>query len=160
MKITLLLPPYFKKIGFTILLISMGFLFCFTYFEMGDVLSLEVLVPVLYGKNFMEPSVFCSLTEENIAFTLILLCTIISSYFILFAREEKEDEFTNEIRLYSILWAILINHLVLFVIVLTIYGLPFISVSPYSLITLPLIYTIIFHYKLYKNSFFSKSNEQ
>lgn len=160
MKTTLLLPPYFKKIGLSILLISIVFLFFYFFLEKVNALNLRLKVPVFYGKNFMDPYVFCSFSEENITFTLVLLCTIISSYFIIFSSEEKEDEFTNEIRLSSILWAIFINHLVLFVIVMTIYGLPFISVSPYSLITLPLIYTIVFHYKLYKNSFFSKSNEQ
>jgi fatty acid desaturase len=69
-----------------------------------------------------------------------------------FSKEKEEDEFIRELRLSSLLWAVLISYALLLLAFLTIYGFAFFSVMVYNMFTVLVIFIIRFHYLLYKNA--------
>lgn len=161
MKTKLLFPPLFKHLGIALLVLTITVATLSTVLKF-DIIEIYLKVPVLYSDMPMssEDSVIFGIQENNISFTLLLLLSILASIFIIFSREREEDEFTSQIRLSALLWTILVNYIIYLFIIISVYGYPFLAVSQFSLFTLPIIYSLRFHYLLYKNSFYSKKYEE
>jgi hypothetical protein len=69
-----------------------------------------------------------------------------------FSKEKTEDEFIVNIRLTSLLWALLVNNILLLIAFVFIYGTTFFSVMVYNMFTVLIIFILRFNYLLYKNS--------
>jgi hypothetical protein len=74
-----------------------------------------------------------------------------------YSKEQKEDEFINSIRLNAMQTAIYVNYAILLMANFSFYLLEFLSVETYNLSTIPLIFIIVFQYRLY---LLSKDNEE
>ena len=67
-----------------------------------------------------------------------------------YSKEKQEDEYIGTIRLYAMQWAIYANYAILLIANLFVYGAGFLYVMMFNLATIPIIFLIVFHYRLYK----------
>jgi hypothetical protein len=67
-----------------------------------------------------------------------------------FSKEKQEDEYLSAIRLHAMQWAIYINYIILLISSVFFYGVDFLFIMMLNLITIPTIFLIVFHYRLYK----------
>jgi hypothetical protein len=141
-----LLPYKLKYISYISLLI--GFVLYFVRFTLGIKLSLfDCNVFAIYS-DFFEKKSFTfiqnNLSEEIIAFLFILGINLLA-----ITQEKTEYVSYYKIRVDSLILAFIINSIFLIISLFTIFGLAFIWVMSISLISLPLIYVIIFKIKIY-----------
>lgn len=138
-----LLPNKYKSFGwilFTIGIIS-GLFSYFIPMEKEPIQTkvLSILNNFAAGPNEME---YFKIIEAGIGFELILLSIIIGGLLVGFTREKIEDEFTYKLRNDSLVWAIILNYLVLIVLVLFVHNFTFIYVMTLNMLT-PLIFFIL-----------------
>ena len=140
MRLKLLLPTKFKWIGLALFVpfLILGILNAYTGFQI-EVLSMSQK----HNSGFTS--------DQNLTDELALSGLIISLLMIAFAKEKEEDEFIYHSRLESWEWAVLINFLLLIIACWTFYGLPFLDVMMYNMLTPLLIFIIRFHWVLLRN---------
>jgi len=66
--------------------------------------------------------------------------------------EKVEDEFIANLRLNSLLWAVLVNYVLLLFMFLFIYGLAFLNIMVYNMFTILFLFIGKFNIALYRNS--------
>jgi hypothetical protein len=95
--------------------------------------------------SFLDISSLDNITDE-IALTGIIVGLLL----IAFSREKQEDEYINSIRLQSLQWAVLINYVLLIAATWIVYGLAYIDVMVYNMLTVLIIFIVRFHLALRK----------
>jgi hypothetical protein len=151
MALNLLLPNKYKKAGWIILIpsfIAGVFKIC-TDFEPG---WLNAKVFSLFPGDFNNSQKYFSVVSVNMTNTLIGAFFITGALLVGFTKEKNEDEYIAEIRLSSLLWAVLVNYFLLLVSFIFIYGTAFLNVMMYNMFTVLMIFIIRFNYILYKNA--------
>jgi hypothetical protein len=151
MKSGLLLPHRYKLLGWYILIPStvLGLILVFTGFES---LAIETKVFALaYGQIF-EDNKYFTVIQHNITPTITGILFITGALLVSFSKEKVEDEFMLRLRQTSLLWAVLVNYILLLFCFLFIYGMDFLHVMIYNMFTIPVIFITRFHYILYKSS--------
>lgn len=93
---------------------------------------------------FVQDRVLNNLTDE-LAFTLVL----ISSFFIAFSREKKEDEMVSQIRLESLQWSVYVNYFLLLLATWLVYDDAFFTVMIYNMFTILFFFILRFNMVLY-----------
>ncbi len=151
MKHKLLLPNKFKIIGWCILIpsIILGIILSFTGFE-ANWTSAKVFA--IFNDEIFGKSQFFSFIKTDITNTAVGILFIIGAIFVGFSKEKKEDEFITKLRLSSLLWAVWVSYLLLFLAFLFVYGTAFLNVMIYNMFTILIIFIVRFNYILYKNS--------
>ncbi|MEO6583075.1 MAG: hypothetical protein ABIO05_02055 [Ferruginibacter sp.] len=151
MSIKLLLPNKFKLIGWCLLIPAtiLGIYLHVTGFENFPI---NTKTFAIYNQEFLGKSQAFSLIKTNITITIVGLAFIIGAMFVGFAKEKREDEFIAKVRLSSLLWAVWVNYILLFLSFLLVYGLAFLDVMMYNMFTVLIIFIVRFNYILYKNS--------
>lgn len=143
MKNCYLLPTYFKKIGWMIfplfLLLSVYVLFVSHRWE------LDVKVFALFSDHH-----FASMSLQDILDEIAFLGITVSLLFISFSREKEEDEYISRIRGEALVWAIVVNYIILIVATWLVYGLPYLQVMMYNMFTVLILFVIKFNLALYK----------
>ncbi len=139
----LLLPHYCKKIGWIIFspsiilgLYSIIFDYQSPYFKTK---MPGILTDSLFGND-----------ELNLWNTLIGVLFIIGGLLVIFSREQEEDEFIANLRLKAMLWAVLINYLLLLIAFVLVYNLSFLTVMTFNMFTVMILFIAKFNYSLYK----------
>lgn len=147
----LLLPNKFKSLGWFILIPAtiFGLFIIFTSFE-ADWLNTKVFA-ILTDQVLGKAESF-SIVETNITNTLAGILFIIGAILVGFSKEKTEDEFIANIRLSSLLWAVYVNYILLFLAFIFIYGTAFFTVMVFNMFTVLIIFIVRFNYSLYKNS--------
>lgn len=150
MKVTMLLPNKFKKLGWLILIPATiaGLILSVNDYEIS---WLNVKVFAMLNSSFSESSSF-SFIDDNITNELVGLLFIVGAVLVAFTKEKKEDEFIASLRLSSLLWAVFVNYALLFMAFLFVYGVSFYSVMVYNMFTVLIIFIVRYNYVLYKNS--------
>jgi len=108
------------------------------YRALGIILSV-VLFAVVVISNSMGADV------NNLACLLPLVMLLW-----VYSKEKQEDEYINSIRLNAMQIAVYINYVILLAGNFLVYGLGFLYVLVYNLATIPTIFLIVFHYRLYR----------
>ncbi len=148
---SLLLPNKVKKIGWIILvpasivgaaLIVSGF----------DTLQLNAKVFALYHSEIFGKSHFLTFIDTNIVNTLVGVLFLIGALLVAFSKEKYEDEFISNLRQSSLLWAVLVNYVLLLVAFVFIYGTAFLNVMVYNMFTVLIFFIARFNYVLYRNA--------
>lgn len=128
MKTHYLLPNKYKKIGWVL-------------FILGILLGL-----VLQIFDFEEDALFDFNFIDNLGFEFLdeIICILIifGGLLVGFTKEKIEDEFIYKLRNDSLVWAIILNYVVLLLTVIFIYEDNFFTVLVYNMFT-PLIFFII-----------------
>ena len=148
---SLLLPHKYKKAGWFIMipaavlgiaLIMMGF----------ERIQLEATVFAIVSDEVFEERTVLSFIKANTAPTLAGVLFILGALMVSFSKEEHEDEYISSMRLSSLLWAVLVNYILLLLCFLFIYGTPFLSVMLYNMFTVLILFIIRFNFVLYRNA--------
>jgi hypothetical protein len=147
----LLLPNTFKKAGWFILVPStiLGIILAYHDFS-----AQWLWARVFYIANEATEgnSMYFSVQNTNITNTVVGALFIIGGMLVSFSKEKNEDEFIAEIRLSSLLWAVCVSYILLFIAFLLVYGTPFLEVMVYNMFTVLIIFIVRFNYILYKNA--------
>ena len=81
---------------------------------------------------------------------LIVLGLTVSLIFIAFSRERDEDECIAEIRMHSLVWAIIVNYALLIVATFLIYDIAYLYFIDINIFTVLFLFIIIYNIALYK----------
>jgi len=147
----LLLPHKFKRIGWLILLPSTigGLILLLTGVE--DI-PLKTTVFAVRYEPFMGTDQSFQFIHTDISGTLVGILFLIGALLVGFSREKNEDEFIEQLRLSSLLWAVLLNYTLLLVAFAFVYGMAFLTVMLYNMFTVLAIFILRFNYLLYRNA--------
>lgn len=158
MKQKMLLPNKFKKIGWFILIPAtlMGIALTVMNFE---TFQINTSVFAIYSDEFLGKTQYFTFIKTDILNTLVGVLFIVGGIMVGFSREKIEDEYISNLRLYSLLWAVLVNYILLLFMFLFIYGMGFLSVMVYNMFTTLIIFIVKFNYSLFINSKASSNEE-
>ena len=147
----LLLPHKYKKLGWFILVpvTILGLILIFTDYE---AFPIQAKVFAILNDEFLGEKQSFSFIRTNITNTIIGILFIVGALLVSFSKEKIEDEFIANIRQTSLLWAVLVNYILLLLAFVFIYGTPFLNVMVYNMFTILIIFIIRFNYVLYLNS--------
>lgn len=142
MKTKFLLPHSYLGIGLILLIPSLILGISVLHYEFSfDFLAVNVSE---------EKTDIYSFGDNNLTNELAGIMTILSLIFIGFAKRKKEDEFTFQIRLESLLWTMYVSYVIMILAFLIIHDFDFILATIYF-IYLPLIlYVLRFYYKIWR----------
>ena len=151
MSIKLLLPNKYKLIGWCLLIPAtvLGLFLSFTNFESFPV---NTKVFAIFNNEIFGKIQFFGFIETNITNTIVGILFIIGGMLVGFSKEKREDEFIAKLRLSSLLWAVWVNYVLLFLSFFFVYGTAFLTVMIYNMFTVLIIFIVRFNYILYKNS--------
>lgn len=151
MKQKLLLPYRFKRIGWFILIPAaiMGMVLIVLGYNTP---TINATVFAVYADEILGKTQYLRLIKTDIGNTFIGSLFIIGGLMVGFSREKNEDEYIANLRLNSLLWAVLVNYLILLFMFLFIYGLGFLSVMIYNMFTVLVIFIAKFNYSLLRHS--------
>ncbi len=137
----LLLPHRFKKWGWVILLI---------FIPLGVIVDCSNLqFPLLSFRLPWIPVDPFTGGRVNFTNTLAALGLILGFLLVAFSREAHEDEYVAHVRLESLLWAVLVNYILLAVTDIFLYGSGFLEVMVYNMFTPLVLFIARFHLVLY-----------
>lgn len=149
----LLLPNRFKKLGWVILIPStiIGAVLMVSEFE---ALQFHSTVFAIYSDSFLGNggSHYFQLIKTDVTNTLVGTLFIIGGLLVGFSKEKNEDEYIANLRLNSLLWAVLVNYLLLLFLFIFVYGFVFLNVMVYNMFTILIFFIAIFNISLYRNS--------
>jgi hypothetical protein len=95
---------------------------------------------------------FFKFENQNITGTIFGICCILGALMVAFAKEKNEDEFISKRRLESLLWATILNYLILIFCFIFFYEFGFMYVMIFNMFTILILFIIRFNYVLYRSS--------
>ncbi len=151
-----LLPHTYKKLGWWLFFPSL-ILAILTFFGDYEPEWLEFKVPSLFHDDFTFFSdednkgfKIMNLTKNNMANEIVGVLLLVSCMFLVFAREKDEDEMIMKLRLESLLWATLVNGLLVLFCLLFTYDFTFYFVMVFNLYWIFLLFIVRYHWVLAK----------
>ena len=154
-----LFPSQFQKLGW-ILLVPFGllfFYFCFT--TSGSRFELKVPVFAILNADFGISSKWFVCTKNDIMDEITSIGLIVSLLLIAFSKEKDEDEYISQIRANSLVWALIINFIILILCELFIYGMFFFEILCGNLFLILILFVIKFKIAVYKLRKLMKNEE-
>lgn len=148
MKNPLLLPYRFKWIGL-VLFIPFATLFIANLAGDFEFAFLQIKDP--------KPGKVITDSAANLTDEVALGGLILSLIFMSLAKEKREDEYVNNIRLQSFQLAVLINYALLMIIIFSSYGLGFLMLLYVNIPLLLVLFLVIFYVRLKLISVHSKA---
>ncbi len=146
-----LLPHRFKAIGWFIFIPAMIAGIALSVFGY-DAELIETKVFAVFSSGLFDERRFFHFINTDVTNTITGTLFIIGGILVGFSKEKKEDEFINNIRLTSLLWAVFVNYVLLLLSFVFVYGTAFFNVMIYNMFTVLLIFIGRFNYLLYKAS--------
>jgi len=146
-----LLPNKFKTIGWLILIPTsiLGLVVIYTDYSIE---WLNIKTFAILNKDFGKSTEMFTYLETNLINTILGSLFIIGALLVSFSKEKTEDEHISSLRLSSLMWAVLLNYLILLLSFILVYGLSFLDIMVYNMFTVLIIFILRFHYLIYKNS--------
>jgi hypothetical protein len=146
-----LLPNKFKIIGWILFIPAtvLGIILTITGFQI-DWLNAKVFA--IFSDGAIGKAHKFGFMETNVTNTAVGVLFIIGAMLVGFSKEKKEDEFIANLRLSSLLWAVAVNYILLFLAFFFVYGTPFLTVMVYNMFTVLILFIARFNYILYRNS--------
>jgi len=144
-----LFPSKFQKLGW-ILLVPFGLLFLyFCLTTSGSRIEWKIPVYAIINQDFGKPDWFI-IVKNDIMDEITFIGLIVSLLLIAFSKEKDEDEYISQIRANSLVWALLINSLILIFCELFIYGFIYLQILYFNLFSILILYIIKFKIAVYK----------
>jgi hypothetical protein len=155
METRFLLPNKFKLIGW-ILLIPSSILGLFVIFGEFKLSILEFNVFTISSSGFapweINKAFAFAFEKENLTATIVGILFLLGALMVTLAREKNEDEFISKKRLESLLWATIVNFIILLFCFVFFYELGFIYVMIFNMFTILILFIVRFNYVLYNSS--------
>lgn len=153
METRFLLPNKFKLIGWLFLIPSsvLGLFIIFEEFKFSF-LELRVFTISSGGIAPWDVTKAFKFETENLTATIVGILFLVGALMVTLAREKNEDEFISKKRLESMLWATIINYLILLFCFMFFYEFGFVFVMIFNMFTILILFIFRFNYVLYKSS--------
>jgi hypothetical protein len=150
MKTKYLLPHYLKLPGWIILVI--GSLIMFYLINTEDDSFLRVNMPAIHSHfpNDIHKSGFFIIINNQIADEIAYTLIIVGSLFIALSKEKIEDEFMMKLRLESLLWAVIVNSVIMILCLYFFYGYSFLITIFFNVVSVLLLFVVKFKFELRK----------
>lgn len=142
MKANYLFPAVFRKIGWTLLGISIGL----SFFIKDSVLDYPSMVFALWSDQGWFKIIHSDGWSDEANFISVILAFL----FISFSKEKQEDECIAEIRSRSLVWAMLVNYSLLILATVLVYGSVYLDVIYYSFFSVFILFILKYNLALYK----------
>ena len=140
MKTNYLFPVIFRKIGWIMFI---------PFFVLGIAYLCNCDLTFPSSKVFsLIP--FGIMNNDDWGDELIVLGLTVSLIFIAFSRERDEDECIAEIRMHSLVWAIIVNYALLIVATFLIYDIAYLYFIDITIFTVLFLFIIKYNIALYK----------
>lgn len=151
----ILLPNRFKLIGWIMLIPSalLGFLLMLS--DLESKLAINSKVFALYNDEILGDKNHFGIISTDITNTLVGVVFILGAMMVGFSKEKQEDEYIANLRLSSLMWAVWVNYVLLFLSFIFIYGMGFFHVMIYNMFTVLIIFIGRFNVILLKNKMIS-----
>jgi heme/copper-type cytochrome/quinol oxidase subunit 2 len=147
----ILLPNYFKLIGWILLIPSAVLGFFLMLSDLESTLKINSKVFALYNDEIMGSQRHTGIISTDITNTLVGVFFILGAMMVGFSKEKKEDEYVANLRLSSLMWAVWVNYVLLLLSFIFIYGMGFFHVMIYNMFTVLIIFIGRFNIKLFIN---------
>lgn len=156
MKTKYLLPNKYKIFGWILFIIGIlgGVLFIVADF---DSIGPSVKMFSIYSENFLDSShTYFKIIENEILDEIVSIFIIIGGLIVGFSKEKIEDEFIHKLRHESLVWAFIVNYIVLLFTVLFVYDMAFFEILVYNMFTTLIFFIVRFNFLKLK----SNTNEE
>lgn len=155
-----LFPARFQKFGW-MLLVPFGimFLLFMGFFESVGIQWNTSVLAIIDGGLGTGGGQYFTFIKNDIFDEVTFVGLIVSLILIAFSKEKDEDEFISQIRLNSLVWALLINYGILIFAELFIYGTAFLPILYQNLILILVLFVIKFRIALFKLKKTAKNEE-
>lgn len=149
MKAKFLFPQRYQTVGWVLLIpgLIMGVAYLALDFEIA---ILNWNVPAIAKDSFLGDSSWFQMTENNVFDEITAILLILGALFVAFSRRTSEDEFVNQIRWESLVWATYVNYVILLLAVVLVYDLTFFWVLVFNMFTLLFFFIARFYWALYQ----------
>ena len=153
-----LFSPVFRKIGYSLLIVAMiFFVLCLSF----DQLAFGIEYPMIsltpqFEEEWSLFKIGPRITQGG-WFEIVMTLMCVGCVFVAFSKEKDEDECIAQIRMQSLVWALMVNMVLVLLTTLFIYGGSYITcmaVYPFSTF---LFFIIKYNISLYQ---FRKNNEE
>jgi hypothetical protein len=137
-----LLPNKYKPFGWVLFSIGFigGIIISASNFESNGPI---IKVLSIYSESLMDShKKFFKIIDNEILDEIIAILIIVGGLIVGFSKEKIEDEFIYKLRKDSLVWAIIINYLILLFTIVFVYEMAFFDVLVYNMFT-PLIFFIV-----------------
>lgn len=151
----ILLPNRFKLVGWILLVPSTILGFMLMLSDLESTLKINSKVFALYNDEIMGTERHTGIISTDITNTLVGVFFILGAMMVGFSKEKKEDEYVASLRLSSLMWAVWVNYVLLFLSFVFIYGMGFFHVMIYNMFTVLIIFIGRFNIILLKNKMIS-----
>lgn len=150
-----LLPNRFKTIGWIIFVPSfiLGILWlCNIRFEIqSPVFTIWSQSLIDANNSLINTNTFFHIFTKDIYNDIVAVSLLNSLLMLTFVREKNEDEYISKIRLDSLIWATLINFLLLLLAIIFVFKEAFTKVMIFNMFTILILFIIRFNLVLYMN---------
>jgi hypothetical protein len=124
------------------------------YNTMKEKLHLDIVVnavTIVPDNGLFQSDKKGMITQIDLVPNLAGVMFLVGGLFLLLAKEKREDEYINAIRLNALHWAVTINYVLLLLCFLLMHGFGFLNVMLYNMFTVFIIYIARFQYLLFHN---------
>jgi len=153
MKSSYLLPHKYKPLGW--ILLGLGLVSGIAMLANGyesDLLTIKVLAIYNDISLLGNETVWFSVQENSIIDELTAIFIIIGGLIVGFSKEKIEDEFIYKLRTESLVWALIVNYIILLFTIIFFYDLMFFHVMVFNMFTPILFFIIRFNFLKIKSS--------
>lgn len=148
MKSKYLFPIVFRKIGWSLfipfLLWGIGYMF-----SGGTFIEIDGSNTIALFDGFSDTKFLCITNNDSWTDELIIIFLTISMLFIGFSKEQDEDECISSIRMNALIWAIMVNCILLIIGTMLIFGLPYLNFMTIYMFSLLLLFIIKYAWDIY-----------
>jgi hypothetical protein len=147
----LLLPHKYKSVGWGVLIVATiaGIVLLVSDLEKFPI---KAHVFAFFNEQLVKDGESFQVIYTNVTPTIVGILFLTGALLVSFSREKREDEFIAKLRQSSLLWAVLLNYVLLIVCFLFVYGFSFLNVMLYNMFTVLVLFIIRFNYILYRSS--------
>ena len=148
MKTPYLLPHRFKTAGWLLFILAAVAGIAVLQGWEASWLNCRVFA-VFTDVNLTEAGYF-TMTNDNITNEITGIAYIVGALLVGFSREKEEDEYIGAMRLKALLWATLINYILVILALLLVYGLPFLTIMVINMFTTITLFVLAFNLMLFR----------
>ena len=143
-----LLPYKMKRIGWIILIpgLILGLFLLMSDFEYPE---FKVKMYSIFNNSSLFSSNKSHTIDTNLMNELAILLILVGGMFVAFSREKVEDEYIKTIRLNSLLWATIVNYIILFFANLLLFDFNFLNFMVLNMFAILLLFIFKFKIELY-----------
>lgn len=111
-------------------------------------ISIDVPCISLFDQSFGGKFELFKIRISDITVSIVMIGLIISLLFVAFSKEKIEDEYVSRIRERSLVWAVVINYIIIIVGILFMYDMTFFYLLLLNLVTMLLLFIFKFNYEI------------